>query len=118
MTRKLGAGGAGELIDRGAAGGKIRHHLHRDLGRIGGDALRGDAVIAGEHQHLDAVEPRRRVALPMRQEGDQILQPAEAFRRLGQHVLALGHRGARGRMAARQIEAGGAQIGERGKVGH
>ena len=75
-------------------------------------------MIAGEHQHVDAVEPRRRVALPMRQEGDQILQPAETFRRLGQHVLALGHGGAGRRMSARQIEAGGAQVGERGKVGH
>ena len=36
---QAGAGGAGELVDGGAAGGKIRHHLHRDLGRIGRDAL-------------------------------------------------------------------------------
>ena len=75
-------------------------------------------MIAGEHQHVDAVEPRRRVALPMREPGDQVLEPAEALRRLGQHVLALGHRGARGGMPARQIEAGGAQVGEGGEGGH
>ena len=42
--------------DGGAAGGKIRHHLRRDGGRIGRDPLRDDAVIAGEHQHVDARE--------------------------------------------------------------
>ena len=112
------AGIARELVDGGAAGGKIRHHLHRDFGRIGRDALPGDAVIAGEHQNVDAIEPRRRVALPVGEEGDQLLEPAEAFRRLGQGVLALRHRGARGRMSARQIEADGAQFGEGGEAGH
>ena len=84
------AGRARELVDGGAACGKIRHHLHGDLGRVRGDALRGDAVIAGEHQHLGALEPRRRVALPMGEEGGELLQPPEAFRRLGQRVLAHG----------------------------
>ncbi len=75
-------------------------------------------MIAGEHQNVDAIEPRRRVALPVGEEGDQLLEPAETFRRLGQGVLALRHRGARGRMSARQIEADGAQFGEGGEAGH
>ena len=118
MTRKRRAGGAGELIDRGAAGGEIRHHLRRDFGRIGRNALRGHAVIAGEDQNLDAVQPRRRVALPMRQPGDQIFEPAEAARRLGQGRFALGDRGACRRMPGRQVETDGAQIGKRGKIRH
>ena len=56
MTRKRGAGDARELIDGGAAGGEIRHHLRRHLGRIGRDAVRRHAVIAGEHQDLDLLE--------------------------------------------------------------
>ena len=112
------AGGAGELVDGGAACGEIRHHLHGDLGGIGGDALPGDAVIAGKDQHSRAIEPRRRVALPVREPGDEILEPAEAPRRLGQRILALGDGGAGGRMAARQIEADGAQVGEGGEVRH
>ena len=113
-----GAGRAGELVDGRAACGKIRHHLHGDLGRIGGDALGGDAVIAGEHQHLGALKPRRRVALPMGEEGYELLQPPEAFRRLGQRVLAHGDGIAGGGMAARQVETDGAQIGKGGEGGH
>ena len=77
-------GRARELIDGGAAGGKIRHHLRRDLGRIGGDAAPGHAVTAGKDQNIDALQPRRHMALPMGEPGDQILEPAEALRRLGQ----------------------------------
>ncbi len=76
MTRSVGAGGARKLIDRGAAGGEIRHHLRRHLGRIGRDASAGHAVIAGEDKNLHAVQSRRRVALPMRQPGDEIFEPA------------------------------------------
>ena len=54
----------------------------------------------------------------MRQEGDEVLKPAEAARRLGQRILALGDGRAGGGMAARQIEADGAQVGEGGEVGH
>ena len=118
MTRELGAGGAGELVDGGAAGGEIRHHLRGHLGGIGGHALRGHAVIAGEDEDLDLVEPRRRVALPVREPGGELFQPAEAARRLGQRVLALGDGGARRRMPARQVEAERTQIGKRGKIRH
>ena len=75
-------------------------------------------MIAREHQHLGALKPRRRVALPMGEEGYELLQPPEALRRLGQRVLAHGDGGAGRRMPARQVEADGAQIGEGGEGGH
>ena len=112
------AGRARELVDGGAAMGKIRHHLPGDLGRVRRDALGGDAVIAGEHQHLGALKPRRRVALPMGEEGCDLLEAPEAFWRLGQRVLAHGDSRARGGVAARQVETDGAQIGEGGEGGH
>ncbi len=74
---------ARQLIDGGAACGKIRHHLCGDFGRIGRYTLPRDAVIAGEDENLDAIEPWWRKALPQRQPGNEVLQPAEAFRRLG-----------------------------------
>ena len=83
------AGGARQLIDGGAAGGKIRHHLRRHLGRIGRHAEPGHAVIAGEHENLDALQSRRRMALPVREPGDEVFEAAEAARRLGQHGFAL-----------------------------
>src|SRR6202035_2714631 len=79
---QLSAGRARELIDRGAAGGKIRHHLRRDLGRIGGDTAPGHAVTTSKDQNIDALQSRRHMALPMGEPGDQILEPAEALRRL------------------------------------
>ena len=106
------AGALRQLVDRSAAGGEIRHHLRGDLGRIGRDALLGHAVIAGKDQDFDAVEPRRRVALPMRQPGDEVFEPAETLRRLGQHRFALGDRGAGGGMPARQVETDRAQRGK------
>ena len=68
--------------------GEIRHHLRRDLGRIGGDALRGDAMIAGEDQDLDPVEARRVAALPGGEPGDGLLQAPQAAGRLGQPRFA------------------------------
>ena len=109
---QFGAGAPRQLVDRGAAGGEIRHHLRGDLGRIGRDAVLGHAVIAGKDQDFDAVEPRRRVALPMRQPGDEVFEPAEALRRLGQHRFALGDGGAGGGMPARQVETDRAQRGK------
>jgi len=52
------------------------------------------------------------MALPMGEPGHQVFEPAEAFRRLGQHRLALGDRIAGGRMPAGQVETDGAQVGK------
>ena len=112
------AGRARELIDRGAACGEIRHHLRRDLGRIGGDAAPRHAVTAGKDQNIDALQPRRHMALPMGEPGDQVLEPAEALRRLGQAGFALRDRRARRRMPARQVKTSGAQRRKRGKIRH
>jgi adenosylcobinamide-GDP ribazoletransferase len=81
-----------DLIDRGAAGGKICHHLARDLGRIGGDALRHDTVIAGKHRDERPVEGGHVPALPAGEPGDQFFEPPERARRLCQLALALRHR--------------------------
>jgi hypothetical protein len=67
------AGRAGELIDCRAAGGEVRDHLAGHGRRIGRHALRGDAMVAGEHQHFDLLKPRRRSALPAREPGDDLL---------------------------------------------
>ena len=109
---QLGTGRARQLIDRGAAGGEIRHHLRRHFGRIGRDAKSGHAVIAGKDQNIHAVQPRRRMALPMREPGDDIFETAEAARWLGQRGFALGNRRAGRRMPARQVEADSAQFGK------
>ena len=109
MTRERRAGGARKLIDRGAAGSKVRHHLRRHFGRIGRHALRRHAVIAGEDENLHALQSRRRMALPVREKADQLFKPAEASRRLGQRRFARGDGGARGGMPARQIETERAQ---------
>ena len=53
-----------QLVDRRTAGREVAHHLRRHLGRVGRDAVRDHAVVAGEHHHLDPVEPRCRAALP------------------------------------------------------
>jgi len=115
---QLRAAGARKLIDRGAAGGKVCHHLHRHLGRIGGNALFRDAVIAGEHQDIDAFETGRCMALPMRKPSDDIFQAAEAVRRFRERRLALNDGGARRGLPARQVKTDRTQVGKRGKIRH
>ncbi len=87
---EFGAGQRGELVDGGAAGSKIRHHLRGDLRRIGRDAARGDAVITGEHRDRDPLQSRRGVLLPSRPPDRQFFEAAEAARRLGQVLLPPG----------------------------
>ena len=109
MTRRAAPAQSRELVDGGAAGRKIRHHLRGDGGRIGRDAVRGDAMIAGEHQDVDAVEPRR-VAGPASAPARPPAPPAgRGCRRLGQARPGgrCGRLGAR--VAGRQVPTGGAQ---------
>jgi hypothetical protein len=115
---QIGAGAARQLIDRGAAGGKVRHHLRRDLRRIGRHALRDDAVIARKDLNVDPIEPRRRATLPSRQPGDDAFQPPEAARRLGQLRLARRHGGGGRRIAGRQCPAGGLELGKGRNADH
>src|SRR3546814_20457383 len=79
---------AAELIHRGAAVDEILHHLGRHLGRIGGDALVGDAVVAGEDGGIGTVDRRRIAALPGGQPHRQLLQSPERAGRLGELALA------------------------------
>ena len=81
---ELGARGPAELIDGSAAGDEVRDHLRRHRRRIGGDAARRDAVVAGEHHDARALQPRRMPALPGGEPDRQLLEPAERARRLGQ----------------------------------
>jgi hypothetical protein len=109
---------AAELIDGGAAGGEIRHHLGGDGGWKGRHALRHHAVIAGEHNNLDAVEPRRISRLPLGEPDHDVLEPAEALRRLGERGIAAGRRGGGGGISVGQIEAGRPQVGKGCEAGH
>ena len=118
MTRSSAPATLRELIDGGAAGREIRHHLRGDLGRIGRDALRGDAVIAGKHQDLDIAEPRRVAPLPQRQPRHDLFEAAEALRRLGELGFAGGHLCGRFLMPAGKIETGRAQFVQGSKARH
>src|SRR6266404_6811075 len=75
-------------------------------------------MIAGEHQHLDAVKPRRISALPLRQPGSEVLQAAETARRLGEPGVARRGRCCRGSIRGQEIETGGAQRSEGWKARH
>ena len=48
-----------DLVDRRAAGLEIRDHRLRNRGRKGGDALRDDAMIAGEDRDQGPIDMRR-----------------------------------------------------------
>ncbi len=60
----------------------------------------GYAVVAGEDEYLHAIEPRRRSALPAREPGDQLLQPAKAARWLGELKFAAHYSRGRTRLPA------------------
>ncbi len=115
---KLSARRACKLVDGGAATSEVRDHLRGDLGREGGDALRRHAMISGKDKDLDAREAWRALTLPEPEPFDELLQPAEAPRRLGQDGFAARH--ARGglRIALGQVETGRMQLCERTKTRH
>ena len=107
---ELSCRGFGDLVDGSAAGSKVRHHLRGDSLRIGGDAARSDAVIAGEHGDRDAIEPRIFARLPLRQPDREFFEAAEAARRFCQILLALcGHIG-ESLFAAGQVATEGADV--------
>jgi hypothetical protein len=74
--------------NRRATGGKVMQHLNRHVGGISGDALRGDAVVAGKQNDRRASGTGAVRRLQRRQLDRQCFQHAERTRRLGQYVLA------------------------------
>ena len=104
-----------ELVDRGAAGGEIRHHLRCHRGGICGYALRRYAVIAGEHEDVDMIEPRHAASLPLREPSDHVFEPPQAAGRLGELALTLERERGGAGISGRQVETCSPQIFERGK---
>ena len=83
--------GRAYLIDGGTTGGEIVFHRACDRGRIGRDAIFDDTVIGRENRDKRPVDRWGGLALPRRQESDDVLKPAQRARRFGQHCLALMH---------------------------
>ena len=115
---ELGAARPGELVNGGPTRLEICHHLRRHLGRIGGNTLSGDAVVAGKNKNLTLVEGRRVTPLPGCKPGHEFLEPAERARRLGQLRLARRRRLGGRRIGPRQLQARGAELIEGGKLRH
>lgn len=115
---QAGACLARELIDRRAARGKVRHHLRRHVGWIGGDALGRNPMIARKDQDLGVVERRRIAPLPGREPGGELFQPTKAACRLGQPPFS--GRDSPGSAGIRlgKLKASGAQVVNGGKARH
>ena len=117
VDAQVGVDRAGELVDGGAAGQEVLHHLLRHFRGIGRDAARGDAVIAGEDGDARALDARLGAALPGGQPFGDLLQPAERARRLGQLGLAAHHMGLRFEVRSRQVAQDAAHLVERRRRG-
>ena len=108
-----------DLIDRRAAGGEIIEHLLGDAGRKGGDALRHDAVIGGEHRDDGHLDGRLRPALPRGEPLHDLLQPPQRAGRLGEPRVARPRGLDAFRARRRQVEQQQADFFERSDVlGH
>jgi hypothetical protein len=114
---EIGAGELAELVDRRAAVDEVLHHLPGHGRGIGGDATRGDPVIAGEDGRVGPFELGRVAALPSGEPGRQLFQPAERAGRLGQLRLALGRLGPGRQVRSRQLAQQGADFIEAGGRG-
>ena len=111
---ELGVGDAAELVDRGAAGDEVLHHLDGHRGGVGRDAERRHPVIAGEDRDPRPVEHRRVAALPGAEPGGYLLEPAERAGRLGQGCLAAGGSARRFEIGVAQLPHQATNLGERG----
>ena len=88
---------AGEHVDRRAAAGDVHDHLRRHFARIGRYALRGDAVVGGEHRDRGRDQrPGIAAALARREPARQLLELAQRPGRFREHGLAGASRGERG----------------------
>ena len=99
-----------QLVDRSASGRKILHHLCGHGLRKRRDAACDDAVIAGKHGDRRPLDARHGPALPMRHPRRELLQPAEASRRLCQMLLPLRGRAGCARIALGQVATEGADV--------
>jgi hypothetical protein len=108
---------ARELIDGGASDGEVGDHLDGDLRRVGGDALPGDAVIAGKYQRVHPIETGRVSPLPAGEPGDDFFQAPEAAGRFGELGLARGDGGCGRAISGGQTAARRAQVFESGEAG-
>ena len=113
---KLGADRSAELIDRGAARGEVGDHLRGHFGGIGGNAARGDAVIAGEDQRLDPRDPRPGRSLPGGKPERDLLQPTERAGRLGEPGIPGARRGGGRFVGTRKAVDQPAKVGEASEV--
>jgi hypothetical protein len=100
----------GDLVDGRAAACEIRHHLCGDRLRIGRDAARRHAMIAGKDRDGDALEFWNFAALPARQPYGKLFKAAKTFRRFCQCLLAESGGVGRGGVAIGQIATEGADI--------
>ncbi len=83
----FGAGHAGQCVDAGAPGEKIRHHLPRHGGRVRRNAFGRDAVVGREHDNSRPLDSRRQRPLNRHHAIRQFLQAAKTARRLRQRRL-------------------------------
>jgi hypothetical protein len=117
MDVQLCAKGLGQLVDRRAAMGEVRHHLHRDLSREGRDTARRNPMIPGENHDLRRIGMGLFRALPAGHPDRQTLQPAKGTGGLGQlPVPRLGSGDGQG-IGPRKIGKAGADVGK-GLEGH
>jgi len=107
------ADGASYLVDGRAAGGKIRHHLGSHFGGISRHALLRDPVIAHEHKNVDAIEARHASPLPTGEPKNDIFEPPQAARRLGELALPFGRERCGINVWRRQSQAPRTQLIER-----
>jgi len=112
VDAQIGIGQRRQLVDRTTAGDEVLHHLRRHLGRIGRNAARSDAVIAGEDANARALDPRRMAALPQAHPAGDFLEPAERTGGLGQLSFARLGGGAGGAIGPRQTGQHVADFGE------
>ncbi|MDT4861481.1 hypothetical protein FQZ97_960870 [compost metagenome] len=98
-----------EHAHRGAAGQEVFHHLPGHVAREGRDATRGQAVVAGEHHELRALELGRFRAEDQTDALGQRLEAAERAERLGLVVQLVLQ--ALGQCGLRDVGDGGKGVG-------
>lgn len=91
-----------DLVDRGTAGGEIRHHLLGNVRRIRCHALTGNAMISGKDRNQRPGDGGRAACPGGKPEGD-FFQPTKRARRLCQLRVAVPRGCKRNRVRARQI---------------